>query len=128
MCMSFCTLSTAEMASPSEEFSARLNETVIAGNWPWWLMERGSVVFSKWQNALNGTSLLIAELLEPAEPAPVLTTFDESALDGGAKVLAVGVYCAVPVRAFEPAEDDPEAEKEVDAAVPLAPLDVLDKM
>ena len=32
------------------------------------------------------------------------------------------------VRAFEPAEDDPEAEKEVDAAVPLAPLDVLDKM
>ena len=58
----------------------------------------------------------------------MLATFDESALDGGAKVLAVGVYCAVPVRAFEPAEDDPEAEKEVDAAVPLAPLDVLDKM
>ena len=91
-------------------------------------MERGSVVFSKWQNALNGTSLLTAELFEPAEPAPVLATLEESALDGDAKVLAAGEYCAVPVRVFEPAEDDPEAEKEVDAAVPLAPAEELDKM
>ena len=92
------------------------------------MIERGSVVFSKWQNALNGTSLLIVELFEPAEPAPVLATVAESAFEGGAKVLAAGVYFAVPVRAFEPAEEDPEAEKEVDAAVPLAPDDVLDKM
>src|SRR5580704_8177030 len=86
--MSFCTFSTTEMASPSEAFSARLNETVIAGNCPWWLIESGSVVFSKWQNALNGTSLLMAELFEPAEPAPVLTTFADKAFEGGAKVLA----------------------------------------
>src|SRR5580704_6477940 len=91
-------------------------------------MESGSVVFSKRQNALNGTWLLIAELLTPAEPAPVLATFAESALEGGAKVLAAGVNWAVPVRALDPAEEDPEAENEVEAPVPLAPEDALDRM
>ena len=70
----------------------------------------------------------MAELFEPAEPAPVLTTFADNALEGGAKLLAAGVYSAVPVRAFDPAEDDPEAENEVEAPVPLAPEDELDRM
>jgi hypothetical protein len=33
------------MAPPSAAFGARLKETVIAGNWPWWVIESGSVVF-----------------------------------------------------------------------------------
>ncbi len=70
----------------------------------------------------------MAELVDPAEPAPVVTTFAESAFEGGAKVLAAGVYSAVPVRAFDPAEDDPEAENEEEAPVPLAPEEVLDWM
>ena len=58
----------------------------------------------------------------------MLTVVEERAFEGGAKILVEGVYCAVPVKAFEPAEADPEAENEVDAAVPLAPLEVLDKI
>ena len=55
---SFCTFSTAVMALPSAPFSARLKETVTDGNWPWWVIESGSVVFSKWVKALSGTALL----------------------------------------------------------------------
>jgi hypothetical protein len=29
-------LFTASMASPSEAFGARLNESVMTGNWHWW--------------------------------------------------------------------------------------------
>ena len=66
----------------------------------------------------------MAELVEPADPAPVLVGVADSALEGGASVLAAGVYCAVLVKAFDPAEDDPEAANEVEAAGPLAPDDV----
>ena len=62
MCMSFCTLVMAVIALPSAAFGARLKETVIAGNCPWWLMESGSEARSKWVNVLSGTELLIAEL------------------------------------------------------------------
>ena len=62
MCISFCTLSTAAMALPSAAFGARLNDTVIAGNWPWWVITRGSVVFSKCEKAPSGTALLMAEV------------------------------------------------------------------
>ena len=41
------TFSTALMASPNEARGARLKETVMAGNWPWWLIERSSVVLEK---------------------------------------------------------------------------------
>ena len=68
--MSFCVLSTAVMASPSAALGERLNDTVIAGNWPWWLIESASVVFSKREKALSGTALLMAELVVPAEFAP----------------------------------------------------------
>jgi hypothetical protein len=82
------------MALPNAAFDARLNDTVIAGNCPWWLMESGSVVFSKWVNALSGTALLVAELVAPAEPAPVLDGAEvpgESAFVGGVRVFADGV-------------------------------------
>ena len=67
----------------------------------------------------------MAELVEPAEVAPLLEVAVEvlavSAFAGGASVLADGVYCAEAVRAFEPAEDDPDAANEVDAPAPLVP-------
>ena len=124
MCMSFCTFSTAVMASPREAFGARLNDTVIAGNCPWWLIESSSVVLVKWQNALSGTSVLSEEVV--AARMLVFATF--SALVGAVSVLAAAVYCAVPVRAFDPAEDEPEAENEVAAPAPLAPEEALGAM
>src|SRR5580692_5646368 len=131
MCISFCVLSTAVMASPSAAFGARLNDTVIAGNCPWWLMESASVVFSKCEKALSGTALLRAELVTPAEFAPLLDVADapgESAFAGGASVFAAGVYGAEAVSALDPAEDAPEEANEVEAPAPVAPADALDWM
>ncbi len=68
------------------------------------------------------------ELVLPAAPAPVLATVAERALDGGASVLAAGVYCAEVVRALDPAEEDPDAAKDVAAPGPLAPLEALARM
>ena len=92
--MSACTFSIDAMASPRAAFGARLNDTVMAGNWPWWVMASASVVFSKWEKALSGTAALMAELVLPAEFAPVLDFVDvlgESAFTGGVNVLADGV-------------------------------------
>jgi hypothetical protein len=95
-------------------------------------MASASVVFSKWEKALSGTALLTAELVAPAEPAPLLDAavevLAESALAGGARVFADGVYSAEPVRALEPAEDDPEDANEEEAPVPVAPADAPDWM
>ena len=129
MCMSFWALSTAVMASPRAALGARLNETVIAGNWPWWVIASGSVVFSKCAKALRGTALLMAELVVPAEFAPLLefeAALAESAVAGGLSVFADGVYSAEVVNALEPAEEDPEDAKEEEAPVPLAPEEALD--
>jgi hypothetical protein len=52
----------------------------------------------------------------------------ESALAGGTRVFADGVYSAEPVSALEPAEDDPEDANEEEAPAPLAPVDVPDWM
>src|SRR3984885_5445470 len=101
MRMSFCTLSTALIASPSAAFGPRLNDTVMAGNCPWWLIESASVVFSKCEKALSGTALLTAELGAPAEFAPLLDVVDalgESAFAGGASVFAGGRESAGGVR------------------------------
>ena len=87
------------------------------------------MVFSKCENVLNGTALLITELVEPAEFAPLLEVegvVGESARAGGARVFADGVYCAELVSAFEPADDAPEEAKEVEAPAPVAPDDALD--
>src|ERR1700735_3455132 len=115
MCMSFCTLSTAVMAAPSEELSARLNDTVMAGNCPWWVMASGSVVFSKCAKALSGTALLVAELVAPAVLDVAVDVLGDSAFAGAARVFADGVYSAEVVSAFEPADGDPEDEKDEEA-------------
>jgi hypothetical protein len=73
--------------------------------------------------------LLIAELVVPAEFAPVLDAekgLGESAFVGGARTFADGVYSAGVVRALDPAELEPEAANEVEAPAPLAPADALD--
>jgi len=66
----------------------------------------------------------------PAEFAPLLEfelgTLAESAFWGGVSVLADGVYSAVPVTAFEPAEEDPDAANEVAAPEPVAAADAFD--
>src|SRR5580658_457081 len=129
MFKSFCTLLTAVMASPRAALGARLNDTVMAGNWPWWLIESASVVFSKWEKALSGTALAMIELVAPAEFAPVLDAVEllgESAFAGGASVFADGVYSAELVSALEPAADDPDDANEVEAPVPVAPAEAFD--
>jgi hypothetical protein len=75
--------------------------------------------------------LLIAELVVPAELAPVLDVealVGERAFVGGRRVFADGVYSAELVSAFDPAEGDPEDAKEEAAPAPVAPEDALDWM
>src|SRR5271170_2123219 len=95
MCMSFCTLVMAVIAPPSAAFGARLNETVIAGNCPWWLIESCWVLVSKCEKAPRGTALLITELEVPAELAPLLDVeleaLEVSAFAGGTSALDDGV-------------------------------------
>ena len=83
------------MAPPSAALGARLKETVIAGNCPWWLIDSGSVFNSKCENALSGTALLFAELVTVAALLPLLDVLFEavgvSAFTGGVNVLAVGL-------------------------------------
>ena len=98
----------------------------MAGNCPWWLIESSSVVVAKWAKALSGTSLLSDEL--PAEIVLAVVFAILSALVGAVSVLVAAVYCAVPVRAFDPAEDEPEAENEVAAPAPVAPEEALGAM
>src|SRR5665213_112225 len=50
------TLLTASIAVPSEALGARLNERVMTGNWPWWLIVIGTEVVCSCVNALSGTS------------------------------------------------------------------------
>jgi hypothetical protein len=127
--MSFCTFVISEIAPPNAAFGARLNETVIAGNCPWCVIESASVVVSKCEKALNGTALLVVELVAPADVAPLLeldvTVLDVSAFAGGVSVFADGVNNADPVSAFEPADVEPLPEEE-EAAAPLWPADEFD--
>ena len=68
----------------------------------------------------------MAELVAPADPAPLFATAPESAFEGGARRVDEGEYCGEAVRAFEPAEEEPEAEKEVAAPGPLVPAEALE--
>jgi hypothetical protein len=125
--MSCCTFVIDEIAPPKAAFGARLNETVMAGNCPWCVIESASVVVSKWEKALNGTALAVVELVVPAEVAPP-ATFDvlvRSAFGGGVSVFADGVNSAEPVSAFEPADVEPLPEDD-DAGAPLCPAEEFD--
>jgi hypothetical protein len=127
--MSFCTLVMSVIALPSAAFGARLKETVIAGNCPWCVMESASVVVSKCEKALNGTALLVIELVAPAEVAPPgpLNVLDRNAFAGGTNVLADGVNNGEPVSAFDPADVEPWPEEE-DAGAPLWPAEEFDSI
>ena len=128
--MSFCTLVISVIAPPRAALAPRLKETVIAGNWPWWVIASGSVVVSKCEKALNGTALAKVELVAPAEVAPLLEVAEEvldvSAFAGGVRVFAEGVKSGEVVIAFDPAEVEP-FEEEV-AAAPLVPAAEFDWM
>ena len=62
-------------------------------------------------------------MTEPGVVAEVLT--GESALGNAFSVLGAGVYSAVVVSAFDPADGEVVVENEVDAALPLAPAELL---
>jgi len=95
-------------------------------------MERGSVVFSKCENALSGVALLVAELTVAAEfatpPDDDELVLGASALAGGLRVFAAGTYDAELVSAFDPAEDDPADANDDVAPAPVVPADALDWM
>src|ERR1700683_261628 len=87
-------------------------------------MESASVARSKCENVLSGTALAIVELLlvfadelVPELVEPLLA----SAFAGAASTPEDGVYSTEVVVAFDPAEADPEAEKEVEAPGPEVP-------
>ena len=130
MWRSFWTLVTSEIALPRAAPGARLKETVMAGNCPWWLIERDWVLVSKWEKALKGTALLFALLVTPAEVEPLLEVLVDvpavSAFIGAERVFADGVKSAEVVRALEPAEVEPFPEEL--AAAPCVPAAELDWM
>jgi hypothetical protein len=61
-------------------------------------------------------ALLVAELVVTVEEL-----VDARAFTGGVRVFADGVYNALPVCAFDPAEEDPDDANEVEAPAPDAP-------
>src|SRR5215469_17152542 len=92
-------------ASPSDAPGARLNEMVAAGNWPWWLMVRGTLVRSIFAIEVSGTS-------EPPTvlPTPALANWGAVPLvaivvaDGGAVApVAVVMVAALPEPEVVPA-------------------------
>ena len=118
--MSFCSLSMVLIALPSEAFGARLKETVIEGNCPWCVIDSGSVVVSKCENALKGIGWLGADELAPAELTPPSAVPAVRMRVAGASVLDEGVYNAEAVNAFDPAEVEPLPE-ELEAPAPVVP-------
>ena len=113
--------------------AARLNEMVTAGNWPWRLIESGDTVVSAIEKPLSGTALAGAELeavlalagglvadVAVLEPTPAFR-----ALSGGVRIPDEGVYLTEDVRAFVPAEADPEDENVFAAPGPLLPAELL---
>src|SRR5262245_48543676 len=47
--------SIAIVAGPSATPGDRLKEIVVAGNWPWWLTDSGTVVWDSLTNVDSGT-------------------------------------------------------------------------
>jgi len=109
------------MALPSEAFGAKLKDTVMAGNCPWRVIESGSVMVSKCENALSGMALLGVPLVAPAEFTPPAVVPAVRMRVAGASELAAGVYSAPAVSAFDPAEVEPLPD-EVDAPAPMVPV------
>jgi hypothetical protein len=91
-------------------------------------MERASFDLSRCVNALRGTEPAADEVvaaLDEDEELLVAPTPELNAFAGDASTPADGVYAAEVVVAFEPADEDPDAAKEVEAPGPEAPAEVL---
>jgi len=74
-------------ASPSEVPGARLNETVVAGNCPWWLITSGPVVLEKRVTALKGT----------CPCGPVVTAVPVAFVPAAVVPVAVVTFAVLPV-------------------------------
>src|ERR1700733_9118217 len=123
--MLFCRSSIVVIALPNDAFGARLNDTVIDGNCPWCVIESGSVVVSKCENALSGMGLLSVELVVPEAFTPAVA--DVITRAAGASVFADGVYSALCVSAFDPADVEPLPD-ELEAPAPVVPEAAFDWM
>ena len=92
-------------------------------------MESDSLARWKWVNALNGTALLIVELevvlAEEFVPELADPLLGASAFKGALSTPEDGVYITEVVVAFDPADEDPDAEKEVEAPGPEVPEEAL---
>src|SRR3954469_1051087 len=97
---------TAASAAPSATPGARLNDTVTAGNWPWWVMVKGCVVSAIVAIASIGTALdrCAAAGAIAAEPEP-RPADGASAVGSGPRISAgaVGMYSGMVVGAVVPA-------------------------
>src|ERR1051326_575391 len=126
---SSCTaLFTASTASPSAALGARLNENVITGNWPWWLMVMGAAIICSLLNAASGTWLNIIGCGICAGGVPN-SALDAMAADVGStavgptsEVLVVVPAPGVPTAAPRPPAVVPPDTKPV--APPVPPADV----
>src|SRR5579871_6313849 len=80
------------MALPSDALGARLNETVTAGNCPWWLIESASVVDTACVNALSGMAVEPADEVEVFGVVPAVTPAlaEDPELDAGATMTRGG--------------------------------------
>src|SRR6516164_8243497 len=125
-CISSTTLLISLMAVPSDACGAKLNETVTAGNWPWWLMESASVVGAMLAKVLRGTAFAAVELVRvlvvPMAVVVPITLF------GVVISPEDGVYLTPAVSAFEPAAADADDENDVTAPAPVALAEAFDWM
>src|ERR1700733_12512300 len=87
-------------------------------------MESASLARWKWANALRGTALLIAEVAT-VFCDEVVELAGDNAFVGGMRTPDEGVYGAEVVIAFDPAEEDPDDEKELAAPGPDVPDEAL---
>src|SRR5215469_2109955 len=72
-------LFTALTASPNDALGARLNESVITGNWPWWFTVMGTAWVSRWVNAFKGIWPPVGNIEEDAMAPPPNPAFAAAA-------------------------------------------------
>ena len=93
------------------------------------MIESDSVDLSRCVNALKGTEPdgveLVVVFADEEEELLVVPTPELSAFDGALSTPEDGVKAAGAVVAFDPAEEEPEAAKDVEAPGPEPPEDAL---
>src|SRR5215470_2274632 len=90
MRISFSAFSMASTASPSEAFGARLNEIVVEGNCPRWLIEREPGRSLTFATAESGTcDVPLPDAIGAAEPVEIAPLPAEPVVDAVAASAAV---------------------------------------